>query len=235
MPGSDVSSVPNRYRGHNPKSPEDDMVGGNLYIKLSDQHRLRKVRDTVYEDPGNPFELDTIEDTTLPSINYQQDADANADNRGARQQWDMNSIEVPQRTKQEISSMFSDPFDLATVNDGTTSSQDSRESSSSLRDADTFESLHRETFQSSTSSDQRSMSVDIAFLPDAHRTQERELHQSDSSRLVHFPHPSGTLFTEDTRRDSKFYDFYDSILAEYGIEPSRNTVPLKQQPLPVTR
>jgi len=68
------------------------------------------------------------------------------------------------------------------------------------------------------------MSVDIGFIPTTRCSMERdELPDSDQRRTGDIPllhtrhHPSGTIFTAESKRDSRFYDFYDDLLAEYGV------------------
>lgn len=113
-PDFHTPSAPIRYKGHNPKSPEDDVAGG--YIRLSDQHKLRKVRNTVYEDPGNPFHSDAFGLPFIPSL-----VDDDTNSRDVWERWGSNSIEdppSPNRTTKDMFSMLSDPFDLATAADG---------------------------------------------------------------------------------------------------------------------
>ncbi|KAM0721732.1 hypothetical protein Q7P37_002657 [Cladosporium fusiforme] len=208
-----TAPIPARQKGHNPRSPEDD-IGGDLYIKLPEQHRLRMVRQTVYGDlGGNPFASDALELSTLSSNRYQTTVDDDTNNTHAWEQWELQDTEGmhdSQRTK-------SDPFDLV----GTPSSQDSQSSSTILGDMSFSRALNRETLQSSASSDRRSMSVDI-FL--SGRNRKRDSHQSDEQSFLHFQHPSGTLFTENTKRNTNFYDFYDSILAD-----QQSTMPFEQR------
>lgn len=78
------------------------------------------------------------------------------------------------------------------------------------------------------------MSVDIGFFPSDHQVQERETPQTPQSTPQNFQNLNNKRSIEDNRRDTKFYEFYDSILAEYAIEP-RDTSRLKQQPLPAIR
>lgn len=223
-------SAPIRYKGHNPKSPEDDVVGG--YIRLSDQHKLRKVRNTVYEDPGNPFHSDAFGLPIIPSL-----VDDDTNSSDAWKRWGSNSTEdppSPSRANQDMFSMLSDPFDLATGADGTPSSQDSKDSSEILENINLAGTSYRETFQSSSSSDRRSMSVDIGFFPNDHQVQGQETPPTGQSTPQNFQSLNSKRPIENNRRDTKFYDFYDSILAEYAIEP-RDTSRLKQQPLPAIR
>jgi hypothetical protein len=48
-----------RLKGTAPKSPPDESSHGELYMKLAGTKRLRKVRTTVYVDPGNPFAIES--------------------------------------------------------------------------------------------------------------------------------------------------------------------------------
>lgn len=192
-----------RKKGHNPKSPEDDAKGGDLYIRLPTQHRLRKVRDTIYQDPGNPFDVEDFASLPLPFTASQGPVpgiDWETDNN---EMWPFPGAEVAQtssRAERDIISVSSDPFDLVTTNSD------------------------RETW-SSFESDRRSMSVDIGFLPLQSTMEPQGSSDFDPFPPLHVPilhvqHPSATLFTMDTRRDTKFYDFYDDLLMEYGIDGS---------------
>ena len=175
-------SLKTRKKGHNPISPEDDAHGGDLYIRLSAQHRLRKVRGTVYADPGNPFDSELFETPLLPSTTYGQDSDG-TDNSDT---WDYQVPEALQNSgRSQMTSMFSDPFDLVDIHDDASSNRESLGSLQSTR---------------------RSMSVDIGEL------------WHDGAPVLHIPHPSGTVFTTSSKRNTQFYEFYDGLLAEYGIE-----------------
>lgn len=133
-----------------------------------------------------------------------------------REMWPLADVEVAQtssRADRDITSVISDPFDLATAHS------------------------NRETW-SSFGSDQRSISVDIGFLPVQSMVEPQESSDLDPFSPLHVPilhvqHPSGTLFTMDTRRDTKFYDFYDDLLMEYGIEGSGIEMQHTQHMLPV--
>lgn len=234
------SSIQAQYKGHNPKSPEDDVAGRNLYIRLPDQQKLRKVRNTYYEDPGNPFGLDAFELSIIPSTSLQKHKNDFDNDRNIWEQWDSSETVVPessQRTKQGISSMFSDPFDLDTAVDGVPGSYRSGSLSEVSGDSDFSTIPHRATFESSsTSSERRSMSVDIGYWPNEYRTTEQENSQEgESLSALQYHHPSGTIFLENNRRDTDFYDFYDDIFAGYVTQPKSAVMRLKQQPLPVSR
>ena len=180
---------------------------------LPSHHRLRKVRETMYEAPGNPFDFESSEDPPLPSIEHIEDAGWETDNS---ETWPLPGPEIVQtssRAERDILSVFSDPFDLVNAH------------------------TDRETW-SSFGSNLRSMSVDIGFLPiqgmiGGRRSSDIEPFWPLPLPTLHIQHPSGTLFTMDTRRDTKFYDFYDDLLAEYEIEKSDNGIYHKQQALPV--
>lgn len=154
---------------------------------LPSHHRLRKVRETMYEDPGNPFDFESFEDPLLPSIEHVEDAGWETDNS---EPWPLPGLEIAQtssRAERDILSVFSDPFDLVNAH------------------------TDRETW-SSFGSTRRSMSVDIEFLPiqgliEGRRPSDVEPFWHLPVPTLHIQHPSGTLFTMDTRRDTKFYDF----------------------------
>jgi hypothetical protein len=192
--------VVTRKKGHNPKSPEDDTKGVDLYMRLP-HHRLRKVRETMYEDPGNPFGFESFENPPLPSTAYVEDAGWDIDDNGP---WPLPGPEVVQtslRAERDIVSVSSDPFDLVNVH------------------------TDRET-RSSFGSNRRSMSVDIGFLPmqgmiEGRRPSDFETPWPLPIPTLHVQHPIGTLFTIHTKRDTKFYDFYDDLLAEYETEETK--------------
>lgn len=116
-----------------------------------------------------------------------------------------------------MTSMFSDPFDLVNLRDTSPS--------------------NRETL-SSFQSTGRSMSVDIGFLPTQGTTEQTDLSITEPTwpghtPILHIPHPSGTMFTMNSKRDTQFYEFYDDLLAEYGIEKSIDATNYTQHMLPV--
>lgn len=208
-----------RHKGHNPKSPEEDAKGGNLYIRLSDQHRLRKVRNTLYEDPGNPFDSDAFEPpelSTSTTISMSNDERTNNSTHWDHWEEESNTVFRP-RAEKEILSVLSDPFDLATtdVHDSVTPPEGFR----TLRLSKTPPLDIRESF----SSERRTMSVDIGFLPmqDFVGAHGAAVH-TDHVSSCHVQHPSGTLFTTSSKRDTEFYEFYGSLLAEYGIEMNQD-------------
>jgi hypothetical protein len=131
-----------RKKGHNPTSPEDDAKGGDLYIRLPSQDRIRKVRETIYADPGNPFAVEEFDFSLLPSTTYVQNVRGDADNN---EPWHHKDSEAAQTLhRQETLSILSDPFDLVNFQNGLVS--------------------NRGTW-STVQSNRRSMSVDIEFLP----------------------------------------------------------------------
>ena len=166
----------------------------------------------MYEDPGNPFDFESFEDPPLLSTEYVGDAGWETDNS---ETWPLSNPEVTQtspRADRNVLSMFSDPFDLVNVH------------------------TDRETW-SSFGSNRRSMSVDIGFLPmqgmmDGRRPSDFELSWPLNVPMLHVEHPSGTLFTMDTKRDTKFYDVYDDLLAEYEMG-NNNGINYTQQALPI--
>lgn len=169
---------------------------------LPSHHRLRKVRETMYSDPGNPFAIESYIDPPLPPPEYEEDNGWETDNSESWPLPDTEATQASSRAEQEILSVFSDPFDLVNVH------------------------TDRETW-SSFGSNRRSMSVDIGFLPmhglmEGRRPSDVELSWPLNAPTIHVQHPSGTLFTADAKRDTKFYDFYDDILAEYEILESGN-------------
>nr|OQO27584.1 hypothetical protein B0A51_05214 [Rachicladosporium sp. CCFEE 5018] len=71
-----------------------------------------------------------------------------------------------------------------------------------------------------TRPDRRSMSVDIAYMLPKSGLQDTACRMSRSGSLpaIRGQLPSGEPFWYDGERDSAFYDFYEELLALYGIE-----------------
>jgi hypothetical protein len=220
------SSTTRRKRGHNPISPEDDAKGGNLYIHVSTQKRLRKVRNTVYEDPGNPFEFEAFDLFSSPSTIQETLTGEHTVDEDQWDSWDEDEPEPSQGAESKTHSMLSNPFDLVEINPFDPGEERNRTYSR----ADTLRAGHPK---------RRSMSVDIGFMP-ARRSIGR-INLSDTDQfwpgdvsLLHTKHPSGTIFTTESKRDTKFYDFYDDLLAEYGIGKSIGCGSIDQQLMAVT-
>ena len=165
----------------------------------------------MYEDPGNPFDFESFEDPSLLAETYVEDAGWETDNS---ETWPLPDTEVMQtspRAERDIISVFSDPFDLVNLH------------------------ADHETW-SSFGSNRRSMSVDIGFLPmqgmmEGRRPSDFEPFWPVPVPTLHIQHPSGALFTMNTKRDTKFYDFYDDLLAEYETEEKDNGMYHTQQTL----
>jgi hypothetical protein len=171
-----------------------------LYIRLPSQNRIRKVRETIYADPGNPFAVEEFYFSLLPSTTYVQNTNGHADNS---ESWRFEDPETAQTSHRMYTlSVLSDPFDLVNVQNGPVSNRGPWS-----------------TFQSN----RRSMSVDIGFLQMLRSKYEDDIFDKepiwpDTIPTLQVEHPSGTIFTMDSRRDTRFYDFYDDLLAEYGVE-----------------
>jgi hypothetical protein len=167
----------------------------------------------MYEDPGNPFDFEKFEDPPLLYTAQVEDAGWETDDSDT---WPLTNPDVTQtspRGERNITSVFSDPFDLVDVD------------------------IERETW-SSFGSNRRSMSVDIGFLPmqgmiEGRRPSDFEPFWPLPVPTLHIQHPSGSLFTADTKRDTKFYDFYDDLLAEYETEGKDDGMYYTQQALQV--
>jgi hypothetical protein len=167
----------------------------------------------MYEVLGNPFDFELCENTPLPHVTHVEDTGWETDDS---ETWPLPNTEIAQisrRAERDIVSVFSDPFDLVNVQ------------------------TDRETW-SSFGSNRRSMSVDIGFLPTQGIIEERGPSDFEPPwplpiPTLHIQHPSGTLFTMTTKRDMKFYDFYDDLLAEYEPEASDSGICLTQQALSV--
>ncbi|KAK6424319.1 hypothetical protein LTR95_016401 [Oleoguttula sp. CCFEE 5521] len=211
-----LPAVPNlkvyHVTGTAPRSPPADFARGELYMKIAGRKKLRKVRETLYGGfSGNPFG-DESSETEFSS--------SRDDNAGA-------SSDEEQCTRRE--SFWNAPRgrkSQASRNQGSIAGIASRAGPNStdgriavdLQSASkpqTSERLNREVRQA-----RRSMSVDIAFMPPKPALQETACRMSRSGSLpaIRGQLPSGEPFWYDGERDSAFYDFYEELLALYGIE-----------------
>lgn len=238
-----VDIPPARKKGHNPKSPEDDAKGGDLYIKLPNQHRLRKVRNTIYGDPGNPFDLD-FDDTNaplLPSNSYEPAQGSHVSSRQSWESWHAERAEdkpSPRLDEQVIPSMLSDPFDLVTVRDDRYGAQESQNFLDIFANASANAHPPNEGSRAFTTSHRRSLSIDIALLPSYEEERDKEITETQGAEVeaiptLHAHHPSGDLFAADTKRHTEFYDFYDDLLAEYGIGNYEDATTTEQKLVPM--
>lgn len=237
-----------KVKGHNPVTPEDDVAataaGNSLYIKLANQHKLRKVRETLYEGPGNPFAIpqqSSPPPVPLPRVSgFYFDDDYLDNNPGP---WNLvkddrlssndhnGSLALP-RANEEHLSLLSDPFDLASIADATPEATRSSSIASEQVILHAPAPLRRGTPTIVRDTLRRSMSVDIGFLPsftygeasnlslNSRPEQRRSISDSEQEYYFPFPSASGTASTpgaaKDQRRDSEFYRFYDEVLAEYA-------------------
>lgn len=176
---------------------------------LPSHHRLRKVRETMYEDPGNPFNFESFEDPPLPLVEHVEDFGWETD---ISETWPLPGPEIIQtssRAERDIISVFSDPFDLVNAH------------------------TDRKIW-TSFESNRQSMSVDIGFLPiqgliEGRRPSDVEPFWPLPVPTLHIQHPSGAVCTTDTRRDTNFYDFYDELLAAYDTEGNDNGIHYTKQ------
>lgn len=161
----------------------------------------------MYDDPGNPFASEGFDLPLLPTTRYEITESELTDNEDDDpfDEWESDPSadgEPSKRAENEIYSMLSDPFDLVNTH------------ASVL--------LNRQTMRSSQSQ-RRSMSVDIGFMPHRGTTEQRNDYNfgqfpPENIPSLHIQRPSGGSITVDPKRDTKFYGFYDSVLAEYGME-----------------
>jgi hypothetical protein len=201
------SSTSRRKRGHNPISPEDDARRADLYIHVSTQKRLRKVRNTVCDDPGNPFEV-VPDRPPSPSASRETLTDEQTIDDDQWESWDEDDIEPKHGFERKTHNRLSDQFDLVEINPFDPAEERNRTYS------------RRDTLRASRPS-RRSMSVDIGFMTARHSIGRTELSDTDywsgDVPLLHTKHPSGPIFTTESKWDTRFYDFYDDSLAEYGL------------------
>jgi hypothetical protein len=199
-----------------------------LYIRLPAKKRLRKVRNTVYEDPGNPFDFGATNPRPLPSTRQETLTDEHTNDDDQWDSWDEDEDdpEASHETESKMNNRLSNPFDLVEINPFDPVEEANR-------------TYSRRDILKPSRPNRRSMSVDIGFLPARRSTQRNELSGTDDPwpgdvLLLRTKHPSGTIFTTESKRDTKFYDFYDDLLAEYGVEKSTGYGSIDYQLMSVT-
>lgn len=193
-------------------------------MKLAGTKRLRKVRNTIYQDPGNPFAVDD------PSLSQDQVSSSYGDygsKYNGADHWKSQPGYRWQDTRLDVDDKHSEPsepWDLASTRDADTDSESSRSSPQSVAFVFAPTPQHA-TSMEPRHGDRRSMSVEISFLPSwidqiADTDNVCELPprgwRSDSLPTLHIQ-PAGEIALRDGRRDTDFYAFYDDLLAEYGI------------------
>jgi hypothetical protein len=203
-----------RTRGHNPISPEDDARGGELYILVSTQKKLRKLRNTIYDDPGNPFEVEPGRPPS-PSESQETLTDEHTLDDDQWESWDEDDLKPAHGAGRKTHNKLSNPFDLVETNPFDPAEERNRTYS------------RRGTSKASRPSG-RSMSVDIGFMPARRSIGRNDLSDTDQYwsgdvPLLHTKHPNGTIFTTESKRDTRFYDFYDDLLAEHGLYGVENS------------
>jgi hypothetical protein len=89
-----------------------------LYIRLPAKKRLRKVRNTVYEDPGNPFDFGATNPRPLPSTRQETLTDEHTNDDDQWDSWDEDEDdpEASHETESKMNNRLSNPFDLVEIN-----------------------------------------------------------------------------------------------------------------------
>jgi hypothetical protein len=208
LTGSRDSSTSCRKRRHNPISLEDDARRADLYIHVSTQKRLRRVRNTIYDDPGNPFEVEPHRPPS-PSASQEMLTDEHTIDDDQWESWDEDDLEPAHGVERKTHNRLSDQFDLVEINPFDPAEERNRTYS------------RRDTLRASRPS-RRSTSVDIGFMTVRRSIGRNDLSDTDQYwsgdvPLLHTNHPSGTIFTTESKRDTRSYDFYDDLMAEYGL------------------
>ena len=212
-------------KGHAPKRPPEDTRRGELYMRLAGGKRLRKVRNTIYQDPGNPFAVDNPSASSQEQFGSPWRGDV-PDYNGAdhwKPQVGSRFQDVPLDVSEEYSDS-SEPWDIPSTRDAGTISEDSRNSPQSIPFVYAPMPQHAKSMEPQHG-DRRSLSVDIALLPswtdsmpdtdDVYELTSRDW-RSDSLPSLH-AQTSSEATLKANRRDAGFYAFYDDLLAEYGI------------------
>jgi hypothetical protein len=140
--------------------------------------------------------------------------------------WDEDDLEPSQRIEGQTHNRLSNPFDLVEINPFDPAEERNRTYS------------RRDTLKASRPS-RRSMSVDIGFMPTRSSIGRNDLSYNDQHwpsdvPLLHTKHPNGTIFTTESKRDTRFYDFYDNLLAEYGVEKTTGYGSIDQRLMSMT-
>ena len=140
--------------------------------------------------------------------------------------WDEDDLEPSQGIEGQTHDRLSNPFDLVEINPFDPAEERNRTYS------------RRDTLKASRPG-RRSMSVDIGFMPTRSSIGRNDLSYNDQHwpgdvPLLHTKHPSGTIFTTESKRDTRFYDFYDDLLAEYGVEKTTGYGSIDQRLMSMT-
>lgn len=239
------TTAPIRRKGsqHPPKSPPEDSAFGKLYMKLAGKRKMRRVRDTVHGDPGNPFaEEDEVQERPpLPPSKGSEPAmrPGNADRPQLPHAYTDIQYRRPsfhdtfitlagdyrsgtaQARYQDPGNPFADAEE----------SPDSPEPKSSVADLKLMHApkAQRRGTPQLIKDNRRSMSVSIALdLPSNHQDADIYVPVRAQWRRESIPGPPPVARTQSERigglRDTRYYGFYDDILDSYGTEKRKDRI-----------
>ncbi|KAK6432052.1 hypothetical protein LTR95_011779 [Oleoguttula sp. CCFEE 5521] len=201
----------NHVTGTAPRSPPDDVDRGELYMKIAGRKKLRKVRETLYGGfSGNPFGDESLE---IEPWSRKDSSFASSDDERCtrRESFWIAPSERRSRPPRQHGSVA-----------GTVHKADRSTTIGHVAIGSQYSFMHQSsTLQSHQARhDRRSMSADITCMPSKANVQGGAYRTSRSGSLpiIRCQFPGGEPFWYDGERDSAFYDFYEELLAPYGIE-----------------
>jgi len=175
-------------------------------VRLAGKKKLRRIRDTLYEDPGNPFasedEIPKMPMFTIPSLSTKP-ADQSRTNH--------------ERPQDHAELLIGNSFDGAEITESPESATGPETSLSSFAswNGQHLITLQRQGLPTVINPSRRSMSV--ALIPEQQEETEEYVHPRAQWRRESVPAhrlPQQARQARQSTRDSKFYDFYDDILRD---------------------
>ena len=163
------------------------------FVKLHSKRKLMRLRQTIYEDPGNPFadELESVDEEGI----QQSDAGPLPPSPGARidaNEKDSTKEDEALRLLMEKSLSFGNHSN-ATVTRG--------------QDVVPTSRIHHRSMSLAVPSTRRSEDTDEYVSP-------RRFWRQDSMPTAHLPQQHQDVAKQEAR-DTKFYGFYDDIMRDY--------------------
>ena len=167
------------------------------YMKLPARKKILRIRDTIYEDPGNPFANEGA-DGVSPMTTLS----------------DQTSLPPPPRSSEESSASV-DPFDINPFEDGAFAKVPATPKNSVAGDSSANTSN-----APGYASDRRSKSIAVPLFPRFEDSGEyvapRTLWRKGSMPGSHMSQPIPP--SHDSWRDTRFSNFYDELVQNYGSE-----------------
>lgn len=191
-------------RDSSPEVPRE--VNEEEYIKIAAKRRIRKVRKTLYEDPGNPFNVGDVE---TGQQSQAQDGDPST-----------LAITEPPRSLNSSKGVLRSESQAIIADDDYTSSDESinpfieKEERASREETQVL--YHPSPQRTGTPNLIKKHSIPLAREPSSYVPPRSLWKKGDQS----LPNPGFTSLPNvkdaDDARRTRFYDFYDDVLAEYA-------------------